>query len=195
MVRSASVSAYFKHESAVVDEGAVIGDRTTIWHFCHVAGGARIGSDCVLGQGVYVAGTVIIGDGVRIQNQVSIYDGVTIDSHVFIGPSAVFTNVRNPRSEIPRKHEYQPTHVARGATIGANATVVCGHSIGAYAFIGAGSVVTANIPAFALVVGVPARQIGWMCRCGVRLTVEHGASYCATCGRGYRVEAGDLLEA
>jgi len=188
------MTAYFKHESAVVDAGAVVGDGTRIWHFTHVAGGARIGKDCSLGQGVYVAPMVVIGDNVRIQNNVSIYDGVTIDAHAFIGPSAVFTNVRNPRSEIPRKHEYQPTRIGRGATVGANATIVCGHEVGDYAFIGAGAVVTANIPPFALVFGVPARQVGWMCRCGERLTIEHGASYCAACGRGYRIEDGELTE-
>jgi UDP-2-acetamido-3-amino-2,3-dideoxy-glucuronate N-acetyltransferase len=189
------VPPYFKHDSAVVDDGAVIGARTKIWHFTHVAAGARIGADCVLGQNVYVAPTVVIGDGVKIQNNVSIYDGVTIEAHAFIGPSAVFTNVRTPRSEIPRKHDLQLTRIGRGATIGANVTVVCGHEVGPYAFIGAGAVVTANIPAFALVFGVPARQIGWMCRCGERLTVEHGAGWCASCGRGYRVADGDLLEA
>src|SRR5437867_238575 len=143
---------YFKHDSAVVDAGAQIGEGTKIWHFVHVAAGARIGTNCVLGQGVYVSPHSIIGDSVRIQNNVSIFDGVVIDSHAFVGPSAVFTNVRNPRSEIPRKTEYQPTRVGRGATIGANATIVCGHTVGDYAFIGAGCVVTANVPAFALVV-------------------------------------------
>jgi UDP-2-acetamido-3-amino-2,3-dideoxy-glucuronate N-acetyltransferase len=186
---------YSRHESAIVDAGAVIGDGTKIWHFSHVASGARIGRNCVLGQGVYVAPTAIIGDGVKIQNNVSIYDGVTIDAHAFIGPSAVFTNVVNPRSEIPRKKEFLPTRVGRGATIGANATIVCGHDIGPYVFIGAGCVVTANIPAYALVFGVPARQHGWMCRCGERLTVENGAGYCAACGRGYRAEGEGLTEA
>ena len=186
---------WFAHDSAIVDDGARIGAGTKIWHFSHVSGGARIGANCVLGQNVYVAPTAVIGDRVRIQNNVSIYDAVVIESEAFIGPSAVFTNVRTPRSEIPRKHDLQLTRIGRGATIGANVTVVCGHEVGPYAFIGAGAVVTANIPAFALVFGVPARQIGWMCRCGVRLTVEHGAGYCATCGRGYRLEDGDLIEA
>jgi len=186
---------YFSHPSAVVDDGAVVGDGTKIWHFSHVAGGARIGRNCSLGQNVYVAPTVVIGEGVKIQNNVSIYDGVTIDAHAFIGPSVVFTNVVNPRSEINRRNEYLPTRVGRGATIGANATIVCGHDIGPYVFIGAGCVVTANIPAYALVFGVPGRQHGWMCRCGERLTVENGAGYCAVCGRGYRTEGEGLAEA
>src|SRR5207302_7650872 len=142
-------------DSALVDAGAVIGARTKIWHFCHVSAGARIGADCILGQNVYVAPSVVVGDGVKIQNNVSLYDGVVIDAHAFIGPSAVFTNVLNPRSEISRKDEYLPTRIGRGATIGANVTVVCGHDIGAYAFVGAGAVVTANVPAYALVFGVP----------------------------------------
>jgi UDP-2-acetamido-3-amino-2,3-dideoxy-glucuronate N-acetyltransferase len=187
--------AYFKHDSAVVDEGAKIGEGAKIWHFCHVSAGARIGANCVLGQGVFVAGTAVIGDGVKIQNNVSVYDGVVIDAHAFIGPSAVFTNVLNPRSEIVRKDEYLPTHVGKGATIGANATIVCGNNIGNYAFIGAGAVITANVPAYALVFGVPARQVGWMCRCGVRLTMEHGAGWCAACGRGYRAEGEGIIEA
>jgi UDP-2-acetamido-3-amino-2,3-dideoxy-glucuronate N-acetyltransferase len=186
---------WWAHESAIVDEGAHIGAGTKIWHFCHVSSGARIGRDCVLGQNVYVAPSVIVGDGVKIQNNVSIYDGVTIDAHVFIGPSAVFTNVVNPRSEISRRDEFRLTRVGVGATIGANATIVCGHAVGAYAFIGAGAVVTANIPPYALVFGVPARQHGWMCRCGVQLTVEGGAAYCAACGRGYRAVGDGIAEA
>lgn len=187
--------AYYKHESAIVDEGAQIGDGTKIWHFSHVCAGAQVGRNCSLGQNVYVAPTAIIGDGVKIQNNVSVYDGVTIDAHAFIGPSAVFTNVVNPRSEINRKDEYKPTNVGRGVTIGANATIVCGHRLGAYAFVGAGSVITAHVPAYALVMGVPARQHGWMCKCGVQITVESGAGYCAACGRGYRQEGAGLTEA
>jgi UDP-2-acetamido-3-amino-2,3-dideoxy-glucuronate N-acetyltransferase len=186
---------WWAHESAIVDDGAQIGAGTKIWHFCHVSSGARIGRDCVLGQNVYVAPTVVVGDGVKIQNNVSIYDGVTIDAHVFVGPSAVFTNVVNPRSEISRKDEYRPTRIGPGASIGANATIVCGHSVGAYAFIGAGAVVTANIPPYALVFGVPARQHGWMCRCGVQLTLEGAAAYCAACGRGYRTVGDGIAEA
>lgn len=184
--------SYFKHDSAYVDEGAVVGEGTRIWHFSHVAGGARIGRGCTLGQNVYVAPTVIVGDGVRIQNNVSLYDGVVLEDQVFVGPSAVFTNVVNPRSEVSRKHEYRQTLARRGATIGANATVVCGHELGAYSFVGAGAVVTANVPDFALMVGVPARRLGWMCRCGERLNVEEKASTCRGCGRSYRLD-GDLL--
>jgi UDP-2-acetamido-3-amino-2,3-dideoxy-glucuronate N-acetyltransferase len=188
--------AFFKHDSSIVDPGAEVGEGTKIWHFCHVAGGARIGAGCTLGQNVYVAGTVVVGAGVKIQNNVSLYDGVTVEDHAFIGPSAVFTNVINPRSEIDRKGEYMPTRIGRGATIGANATILCGNAIGEYAFIGAGAVVTANVPPYALVIGVPARQIGWICRCGVRLEVEgSGAAYCAVCGRGYRAVDSGLCEA
>jgi len=187
--------AFFKHPSAIVDDGAQIGEGTRVWHFTHVSGGARIGANCVLGQNVYVAPTVMVGNGVRVQNNVSLYDGVTVDDFAFLGPSAVFTNVINPRAETSRKNEYQTTRVGRGATIGANATIVCGNDIGPWSFIGAGAVVTANVPAYALVIGVPARQIGWICRCGIRLDVEGGAAYCAACGRGYRIEGEELCEA
>ncbi len=161
--------SWFKHESAIIDIGAAIGDGTKVWHFSHVCGGAKIGASCTLGQNVYVAPTAVIGDRVRIQNNVSIYDGIVLADDVFVGPSAVFTNVINPRSEVSRKHEYMTTRVETGATIGANATVVCGTTLGHYAFVGAGAVVTHDVRPFALVVGVPARQLGWMCRCGVRL--------------------------
>lgn len=182
-----------KHDSAYVDDGAQVGDGTKIWHFCHVASGARIGAGCSLGQNVYVASTVVIGDRVRIQNNVSIYDGVSIENDAFIGPSAVFTNVINPRSEVSRKDEYLPTHVGQGASIGANATIVCGSKLGRYAFVGAGAVVTHDVEPFALVAGVPARQIGWMCRCGVRLD---GADpiICAGCQRKYELTTSSLRE-
>ena len=180
--------SYYQHESAYVDDGAVVGEGTKIWHFCHVAAGARIGSGCALGQNVYVAPTVIIGDGVRIQNNVSLYDGVIVEDHAFIGPSAVFTNVVNPRSEVARKHEYRRTVVGRGASIGANATVVCGHDLGAYAFLGAGAVLTRSLPDFAMAIGVPARAVGWMCRCGEQLRLEGGAARCGACGRAYHLE-------
>ena len=183
-----------KHESAFVDEGAIVGDGSKIWHFCHVSGGARIGASCALGQNVFVASTALIGDRVRIQNNVSIYDGVTLDDDVFVGPSAVFTNVINPRSEVSRKDEYLPTRVGSGATIGANATIVCGSTIGRYAFVGAGAVVTHDVKPFALVVGVPARQIGWMCRCGVRLDLTSDTGTCTGCQRDYRLEAEELTE-
>ena len=187
--------SYFKHESSVVDPGAVIGDDTKIWHFCHVAGGARIGRGCVLGQNVYVAPSVVLGDDVRVQNNVSLYDGVIVEDHAFLGPSAVFTNVLTPRSEFPRKHEFLPTRVGRGATVGANATILCGHEIGDYAMVGAGAVLTANMPAYSLAVGVPARQIGWVCRCGVRIETVGGAAYCTACGRAYRTDGVTLSEA
>jgi UDP-2-acetamido-3-amino-2,3-dideoxy-glucuronate N-acetyltransferase len=180
------------HPSAIVDEGAQLGEGTRVWHFSHVCSGARIGKGCVLGQNVYVAPTVVLGDGVRVQNNVSLYDGVVVDDHAFLGPSCVFTNVVNPRSEISRKDEYRPTRVGRGATIGANATIVCGHSIGAYAFVAAGAVVTHDVPAYALVAGVPARQQGWMCRCGLRLS--DGESIVCACGLKYRMEPSGLVE-
>lgn len=176
---------YFVHPSAVIDDGATVGKGTKIWHFVHVMPGASIGSDCVIGQGCFI-GNVTIGNGVRIQNNVSVYDGVTLDDHVFAGPSCVFTNVINPRSEVDRRGEYMPTLVERGATIGANATIVCGVTIGKYAFIGAGAVVRTDIPAHSVVVGVPARQIGWMCVCGERIREKAAITLtCEVCGRQY----------
>ncbi len=183
---------YFVHDSSYVDPGAVIGDGTKVWHFSHIMPGAVIGERCNLGQNVVVMPGTRIGNNVKIQNNVSIYEGVTLEDDVFCGPSCVFTNVMNPRSHVSRKHEYLPTLVRRGATIGANATVVCGVTLGEYAFIGAGAVVTADVPAFALMLGVPARQAGWMCQCGVRLDVTGGSACCAACGAGYREEGGLL---
>jgi UDP-2-acetamido-3-amino-2,3-dideoxy-glucuronate N-acetyltransferase len=185
-------TSYFKHESAYVDDGAEVGDGSRIWHYSHVASGARIGRGCVLGQNVYVAPTAVLGDGVRVQNNVSIYDGVVLEDHVFVGPSAVFTNVVNPRAEISRKHEYRKTTVGHGATIGANATIVCGHDIGRYAFIGAGAVVTKAVADYQLWLGVPAQLAGYVCRCGERLRVTADAVRCAACQAAYRRE-GDLL--
>ena len=176
------------HPSAIVDEGARIGEGTKVWHFVHVSSGARIGANCVLGQNVFVANDVVIGDNVRIQNNVSVYDAVTLEDDVFCGPSMVFTNVHNPRSTVSRKSDYRRTLVRRGATIGANATIVCGHTLGEYAFVGAGAVVTHDVPAYALVAGVPARRIGWMCRCGERLPDAPGEATCARCGTRYRIE-------
>jgi UDP-2-acetamido-3-amino-2,3-dideoxy-glucuronate N-acetyltransferase len=183
---------YYAHESAYIDLPCSIGEGTKIWHFCHVMKGAVIGRNCSLGQNVVVASTVVIGDGVKIQNNVSLYDGVTLEDHVFCGPSMVFTNVNNPRSEIVRKREYQPTVVRRGATLGANCTVLCGHTIGQYAFVAAGAVVTKDVPAYALMAGVPARQIGWMCRCAAgRLAFDSaGDARCPACGASYRLENG-----
>jgi UDP-2-acetamido-3-amino-2,3-dideoxy-glucuronate N-acetyltransferase len=173
---------YFAHASAVVDPGAEIGEGTKIWHFCHVSAAARIGRDCVLGQNVYV-GTVRIGDRVKIQNNVSVYDGVELADGVFCGPSAVFTNVINPRAEVERKKEFRKTLVQRGATIGANATILCGVTIGEYGFVAAGAVVTHDVPPYGLVKGTPARRTGWMCACGVRLSEK---LICPACGHAYR---------
>lgn len=183
---------YFVHESAYVDPGAVIGAGTKIWHFCHLMPGAVVGERCNLGQNVVVMGGTRIGNNVKIQNNVSIYEGVELEDDVFCGPSCVFTNVLNPRSHVSRKHEYRRTLVERGATIGANATIVCGVTLGAYAFVGAGAVVTTDVPAYALAVGVPARRVGWMCRCGERLAVVGGAGVCGTCGAAYREGDGRL---
>ena len=175
------------HETAIVDAGAQIGEGTRIWHWTHVCADARIGRDCSLGQNVFVGNRVVLGNNVKVQNNVSIYDDVTLEDDVFCGPSMVFTNVVNPRSHVSRKHEYKPTVVRRGATIGANATIVCGHEIGEYAFIAAGAVVTRDVAPFALVMGNPARRRGWMCRCGVRLPDAQGEQACEACGMHYRV--------
>ena len=182
------------HPTAIVDAGAALGEGTRVWHWAHVCAGARIGARCVLGQNVFVANDVVIGDNVRIQNNVSVYDAVTLEDDVFCGPSMVFTNVVNPRSEVSRKADYRRTLVRRGATIGANATIVCGHTLGEYAFVGAGAVVAADVPAYALVVGVPARRTGWMCRCGERLPAGDGEIACGACTCRYRV-AGETCEA
>lgn len=183
---------YFVHESSYVDEGAVIGSGTRIWHFSHVMPGAIIGARCNLGQNVVVMPGTRIGNNVKIQNNVSIYEGVVLEDDVFCGPSCVFTNVVNPRSHVSRKEEYRPTRVRRGASIGANATVVCGHTLGEYCFIGAGAVVTGDVPDYGLMVGVPARRIGWMCQCGVRLVGAGAAWTCPDCGTRYQESAGLL---
>lgn len=179
----------FIHESAYVDAGASVGADTKVWHFCHVLAGAEIGERCVLGQNVVVMSTAKIGNGVKIQNNVSIYDGVVLEDDVFCGPSCVFTNVMNPRAAVSRKDEYRATLVRRGATIGANATIVCGVTIGRYAFIGAGAVITETVPDFALMLGVPARAAGWVCRCGERLDGAEGLVRCAACDTTYRPTA------
>lgn len=174
----------FIHESAYVDDGAAVGAGTKIWHFCHVMSGAVIGERCVLGQNVVVMSHVTVGTNCKIQNNVSLYEGVELEDDVFCGPSMVFTNVMNPRSHVPRRHEFRRTLVRQGASIGANATVVCGTTLGEYAFVGAGSVVTRDVQPYALVVGVPAKRIGWMCQCGERLP-DAGAGRCAACGTEY----------
>jgi len=184
---------YTAHPTAIVDEGADIGDGTRIWHWVHISAGARIGRNCSLGQNVYVGNDVTIGNNVRIQNNVSVYDAVVLEDDVFCGPSMVFTNVINPRAAVARKDEYQPTRVRQGATLGANCTVICGSTIGRYAFIGAGAVVTDDVPDFALVVGVPARHIGWMSRHGERLDLPvhgDGAAACPGTGESYVLRDG-----
>lgn len=181
-------SDFFAHPSAIIDEGAVIGAETKIWHFCHVSSGAVIGRGCSLGQNVYVAGTVRIGSNVKVQNNVSLYDGVILEDDVFCGPSMVFTNVINPRSHVVRKNEYKQTVVRKGASLGANSTIICGNSIGEYAMVGAGAVVTRSVPDFALVVGSPARRVGWVCVCGVKLG-EAPHVRCASCDLQYVVDS------
>jgi UDP-2-acetamido-3-amino-2,3-dideoxy-glucuronate N-acetyltransferase len=183
----------FVHESAYVDEGAVIGAGTKVWHFCHVMPGAVIGSRCSLGQNVVVMNGTRVGDNCKIQNNVSIYEGVELEADVFCGPSMVFTNVINPRSHISRKHEYQRTLVRRGSSIGANATIVCGVTLGEYSFIGAGAVVTADVQPYALMVGVPARRVGWMCQCGERLS-DSGVGRCDSCGTEYEREGDGIRQ-
>ena len=185
------MSDYFVHESSYIDEDVVIGEGTKVWHFCHIQKGARIGRNCSFGQNVNVSNHVKIGNGVKVQNNVSVYTGVTCDDDVFLGPSCVFTNVTNPRSAVNRKNQYAKTHVGKGATIGANATIVCGHDIGAYAFIGAGAVVTKTVPAYALLVGNPAKQIGWMSEYGHRLYFdEKGVAECPESKQRYRLQNG-----
>jgi UDP-2-acetamido-3-amino-2,3-dideoxy-glucuronate N-acetyltransferase len=177
----------FIHPTAIVDPGAVVGDDCKIWHFSHVMAGARLGAGTTLGQNVFVGGAASVGARCKIANNVSLYDAVSLADDVFVGPSAVFTNVKTPRAFVSRRHDYQPTVVERGASIGANATIVCGRRLGAYCFIGAGAVVTGDVPAYALFVGVPARFGGWVCRCGVKLPDATGDLICASCGDGYQL--------
>jgi UDP-2-acetamido-3-amino-2,3-dideoxy-glucuronate N-acetyltransferase len=172
--------AFWAHATAVVDPGAAVGAGTKIWHFTHVMAGARVGARCVLGQNVFVADDAVVGDGCRVQNNVSIYSGVVLEDEVFVGPSAVFTNVRTPRAAVSRRGAFVGTRVGRGATIGANATIVCGVAVGAHALVGAGAVVTRDVAAHAVVTGVPARRTGWACACGEVLKRRRAA--CAACG-------------
>ncbi len=183
---------YFVHPSSYIDDNVEIGEGTKIWYFCHVQSGARIGRNCILGQNVNIDRDAVVGDRVKIQNNVSVYKGVVVEDDVFLGPSMVLTNVVNPRSHVSRKHEFKETRIRKGATIGANATIVCGHTIGRYAFVGAGAVVTSDIPDYGLVVGNPARLVGWMCQCGVKLTFEAAGeagdlekAVCNDCGARY----------
>ena len=179
---------YFAHETAVIDEGCNIGAGTKVWHFSHIMSNATLGEHCNIGQNVVISPQVVLGKNVKVQNNVSIYEGVTCDDDVFLGPSMVFTNVINPRSAVNRKNEYLKTHVGKGASIGANATIVCGHNIGQFAFIGAGAVVTKEVRDFALVVGNPARQIGWMSEYGERLNFdENGFAICDESGAKYNL--------
>ena len=184
-----------KHISAVIDEGAQIGDGTNIWHFCHVMPTTVIGKNCNIGQNVFIDNNVVIGNGVKIQNNVSVYNGVTCEDDVFIGPSVVFTNVLNPRSAIERKHEFKKTIVRKGASIGANATIVCGNEIGQYAMIGAGAVITKPVKAYALVVGNPAKQIGWVSEYGNRLVFEErGNAVCEESGEWYYLDNENVVK-
>lgn len=177
----------YVHPTAVIDAGVLLGAGTKVWHFVHVSEGARIGERCVLGQNVFIGRGVRLGDGVKVQNNVSLYEGVQVEDGVFLGPSCVFTNVRTPRAFIERKGQFAPTRIGKGATIGANATIVCGHALGEYSFVGAGSVVLRGARPHELLVGNPARRLGWACRCGERL-VGSGRVQCFACGCGYTID-------
>ncbi len=190
------MDGFFAHSSAVIDEGAQIGANTKIWHFCHIMSNAQIGENCILGQNVFVANQTEIGNGVKVQNNVSIYSNVYIEDDCFLGPSMVFTNVLNPRAFVERKSEYRNTYLRKGCSIGANATIVCGIEIGAFSFVGAGSVVTANVPAYALVVGVPARIIGWVSKHGERLHFnDRGQAQCPVTKENYLYISDSEIEA
>lgn len=186
---------YFVHESSYVDEGAVIGEGTKIWHFSHIMSGAVIGKGCNLGQNVVISPGVVLGDNVKVQNNVSVYTGVICEDDTFLGPSCVFTNVSNPRSFIERKEEYRETRIKKGASLGANTTIVCGNTIGKYAFIGAGAVVTKEVKDYELIVGNPGRVLGYICQCGIRLEeIESDHYKCPSCEKTYRKHEGTLEE-
>lgn len=176
---------YFSHSTAVIDDGALIGKGTKIWHFSHIMGGASIGENCVIGQNCFVAKDAIIGNGVKLENNVSVYTFVTLEDGVFVGPSAVFTNDLNPRAPYPKGGKWIPTLVKKGASVGANATILCGITIGRWALIGAGAVVTKDVTDYAVVAGVPAKRIGWICECGKKLVFEHSETVCIKCGKKY----------
>lgn len=186
---------FYAHPSAIIDEGCTIGKGTKVWHFSHIMPNCVIGENCNIGQNVVISPEVVLGRNVKIQNNVSLYTGVTCDDDVFLGPSCVFTNVTNPRSAVNRRGQYAKTHVGKGASVGANATIVCGHDIGAYAFIGAGAVVTKNVPAYALLVGNPAKQLGWMSEYGHRLNFDaNGLATCPESKEQYKLEKGSVTK-
>ncbi|MFA7677716.1 MAG: acyltransferase [Candidatus Omnitrophota bacterium] len=185
-MKNKSAEKYFIHHSSYIDKDVQIGQGTKIWHFSHILKGSKIGKSCVIGQNVAIGPDVKIGNNCKIQNNVSVYKGVTLESEVFVGPSAVFTNVYNPRAFIERKDEFMPTLVKKGATIGANATMICGITIGKYAFVGAGAVITKNVPDYALVYGNPARLRGWICQCGIKLEFERSTVFCKRCKKHYK---------
>lgn len=186
---------YFVHESSYVDADVEIGEGTKIWHFCHIQQGARIGKRCSLGQNVNISNHVKIGDGCKLQNNVSLYEGVELEDYVFCGPSCVFTNDLTPRSKYPKGNAgYKKTLICEGASIGANATIVCGHTVGKWAMIGAGAVVTRNVPDYALMLGVPAKVAGYVCECGARMAFENGQADCAACGRTYYIDSNGKVE-
>ena len=190
------MASYFVHESAYLDDGCTVGEGTKIWHYSHVQTGAVLGRKCIIGQNVYIAASAILGNGCKIQNNVSIYDDVELEDEVFCGPSMVFTNVFNPRAFIERKHEYRKTLLKRGCTIGANATIVCGSTIGEYALVGAGAVVTKDVPAYALVYGNPGRIRGWVCKCGVKLVPDQsGKAVCPECAARYNISTDSCVPA
>lgn len=189
------MESYFAHESSYIDEGCEIGEGTKIWHFSHIMRGSKIGKRCNIGQNVVVSPGVVLGDGCKVQNNVSIYTGVVCGDGVFLGPSCVFTNVINPRAFIERKSEYRKTTLKKGASVGANATIVCGHDIGRYALVVAGAVVTRDVPDYAMVCGCPARVRGWVCRCGERLQFSGGEAVCPVCGKCYQMnESGHTIK-